>query len=137
MSQLMLYKNSLLKPDEGVIKNALLSGDYIICCTLREPPDIRSLIIETVTCIKQAIPGVINGPAVVEYGVSNDENNTQYRLHDNVTAPLLYEDFTDKIVSSMLGTFNLFIRDNGNVNRQDIYGKIGTEYENTIVYRYE
>lgn len=73
--------------------------------------------------------------AIVEYGISNDDENIQYRLHDSLVAPILEDDFLDKIVVSMLKTFNLFIRDNGHVNRNVIYGKLQTEYQEEVVYR--
>lgn len=56
MSQLKLNMKDLIKPDEHEIKAALLAGDYIICCSLSDPSDLGTNVLENVTTLKESIP---------------------------------------------------------------------------------
>ncbi len=137
MSKLLLRAEDLIDSEAEAVKKALLAGDYIICCTMAEPGNLQSAVLENVTCLKETIPGVLNRCSIVEYGISNDPLHEKYRLHDSVVAPVPDDSFLNGIITSMLQIFDLFIRDNGNVERSVLYGKLGTDREDEIVYVYQ
>jgi hypothetical protein len=136
MSKLELSAKDLIEPDANELKTSLLAGDYIICCSMSDPTDLETIVLENVIALKDSIPGKMDCPAIVEFGISSDAENIQYRLHDGLVVPLLREDLLDRIVTNMLKTFDLFIRDNGHVNRTVIYGKLQSEHQDEVVYMY-
>ena len=137
MSQLYLKPQYLIEPEAQTLKAALLAGDYIICCSMSDPSDISTIVLESVICVKQSIPGRIDMPVVVEYGISSDPSCVKFGLHDSLVAPILNNEFIDNLVKSMLINSQLFIRDHGFVNRSEIYGKLSTDHQDEIVYKYE
>ena len=58
MSKLLLRAEDLIDSEAEAVKKALLAGDYIICCTMAEPGNLQSAVLENVTCLKETIPGM-------------------------------------------------------------------------------
>lgn len=50
--------------------------------------------------------------------------------------PIIEEKMIDSAIKGMLEGYSIFLLDKGFVDRNNIYGKLGKEYENEIVYSY-
>lgn len=135
MSLLNLEETEFISPNPEHIKDALLKGEYIICCSASKQSDTSALVLENVTRLAESIPGIIDAKAIVEYGISNNPHSCKYRLHDSLVVPIISDTFVEDIVQSMLEVFDFFIRDNGHVERSLIYGKLQTECQDEIVYK--
>lgn len=114
----------------------MLAGNYIICCDLQVPNDITSLILEKVIAIKDKA-GDLNCKSVVQYTVTNNLDSNLFSLHDDMVIPIMEDKMIDSAIKSMLEGYAVFLLDKGFVDRSNIYGKLGKEHENEIVFSYD
>lgn len=136
MSKLKIETKYLIEPKRDTIKKILLNGGYIICCDLKTSRDLSSIQIENVVALQKSFAS-FDKQALVIYCVSNNPTSDLYSLHDDNAIPILNEKMIDIAIEGMLGGYGLFVLDDGFVDRKNIYGKLGTQHENEIVFKYE
>lgn len=124
MSRLIITKDNIIEPKVDVLKKLLEAGEYIICGDTKDGK-LENMVIENVYCIKNNM--------LISFCVSNKPGKNKFRLHDDSA-------FSGKILDMfadvMVNNFDIFIRDCNNVDRKHIYGKLGTKYENQVVFEY-
>lgn len=127
MSKLYIKQENLIKePTASNLKELLERGEYIICGDLKDKNNLESLVLENVICLK-------DGQYVV-FGISHSDKMEYFRLHDDVAVSgKAMDDFL--LIFSQ--NYDLFLVNDNNLDKKNIYGKIGTPRENTIVYRYK
>lgn len=78
-------------------------------------------------------------PILVSYCVSpSKEGNFPYRLHDDLVCPVLSMPgmlTLHNLVDGILDTYSIFFVDNQSLDTHNIFGKLGSANENTIVFR--
>lgn len=134
MSQLLVKSENFIEPKQEIIKNHLLSGDYILCCNIEDLNDMGTLIIENVICVKKKFREV-HKPFFIEYTVTNDPNKQKYSLHDDIVILFTDNEVLDKIIANILRTYSLYLLDDNNIDRNNIYGKLGTKRERSLIFR--
>lgn len=133
----MLRIESKSEDARDVLTELLLGGTWFICCSAGNPDDMSTYVLENVT--KYEVEGhfadKLNKPVFVEYGISPAmDGDYQFKIHDSVVAPILNEDMITKLIDSMLKTFDVFIVEQNMVDRKNVWGKLGTENEDKIVF---
>lgn len=127
MSKLYIKQENLIKePTASNLKELLERGEYIICGDLKDKNNLESLVLENVVCLK-------DGQYVV-FGISHSDKMEYFRLHDDVAVSgKAMDDFL--LIFSQ--NYDLFLVNDNNLDKKNIYGKIGTPRENNVVYRYK
>ena len=127
MSKLYIKQENLIKePTASNLKELLERGEYIICGDLKDKNNLESLVLENVVCLK-------DGQYVV-FGISHSDKMEYFRLHDDVAVSgTAMDDFL--LIFSQ--NYDLFLVNDNNLDKKNIYGKIGTPRENNVVYRYK
>lgn len=127
MSKLYIKQENLIKePTTSNLKELLERGEYIICGDLKDKNNLESLVLENVICLK-------DGQYVV-FGISHSDKMEYFRLHDDVAVSgKAMDDFL--LIFSQ--NYDLFLVNDNNLDKKNIYGKIGTPRENNVVYRYK
>ena len=127
MSKLYIKQENLIKePTASNLKELLERGEYIICGDLKDKNNLESLVLENVVCLK-------DGQYVV-FGISHYDKMEYFRLHDDVAVSgKAMDDFL--LIFSQ--NYDLFLVNDNNLEKKNIYGKIGTPRENNVVYRYK
>lgn len=127
MSKLYIKQENLIKePTASNLKELLECGEYIICGDLKDKNNLESLVLENVICLK-------DGQYVV-FGISHSDKMEYFRLHDDVAVSgKAMDDFL--LIFSQ--NYDLFLVNDNNLDKKNIYGKIGTPRENNVVYRYK
>ena len=127
MSKLYIKQENLIKePTASNLKELLESGEYIICGDLKDKNNLESLVLENVICLK-------DGQYVV-FGISHSDKMEYFRLHDDVAVSgKAMDDFL--LIFSQ--NYDLFLVNDNNLDKKNIYGKLGTPRENNVVYRYK
>ena len=127
MSKLYIKQENLIKePTASNLKELLERGEYIICGDLKDKNNLESLVLENVICLK-------DGQYVV-FGISHSDKMEYFRLHDDVAVS---GKAMDDFLLIFSRNYDLFLVNDNNLDKKNIYGKIGTPRENTIVYRYK
>ncbi len=135
--QTMVCIKSRDKDSRELMRELISSEMWLICCTAKDPDNMSTYILENVSRYEAEgeIANGLNTPVFIEYGISPAiEGDYQFRIHDSVMAPILNEDMIDKLIDSMLKTFDVFIIEHNMVDRTKIWGKLGSEHEDSIVY---
>ena len=125
------------KDSRELVKELLLSEMWFICCTAKDPEDMSTYILENVSRYETEgeIANKLDTPVFIEYGISPaTEGDYQFRIHDSVMAPMLNEDMIDKLIDNMVKIFDVFIIEHNMVDRKNVWGKLGTEHEDKIVF---
>ena len=127
MSKLYIKQENLIKePTASNLKELLERGEYIICGDLKDKNNLESRVLENVVCLK-------DGQYVV-FGISHSDKMEYFRLHDDVAVSgKAMDDFL--LIFSQ--NYDLFLVNDNNLDKKNIYGKIGTPRENNVVYRYK
>lgn len=127
MSKLYIKQENLIKePTASNLKELLERGEYIICGDLKDKNNLESLVLENVVCLK-------DGQYVV-FGISHSDKMEYFRLHDDVAVSgKAMDDFL--LIFSQ--NYDLFLVNDNNLDKKNIYGKIGTPRENNVMYRYK
>ena len=127
MSKLYVKPENIIKePTVENLKKLLSDGEYIICGDLKEKDKLESLVLENVICMK-------DGKYVI-FGISQSDKMEYFRLHDDmVIAGRTMNDFL--LIFSR--NYDLFLINENNLDKRNIYGKLGTARENKVVFRYK
>ncbi|NLC73624.1 MAG: hypothetical protein GX684_07670 [Ruminococcaceae bacterium] len=135
MSRLKPVSKNIISGSVEELKKHLLAGDYIICCDVPHPEDIKTVVIQNVFCIKDLLQ---NGkPFIIQFAVSNNPDSELFSLHDGLSLVIENEDVLNGLLANIADSYSLFIKDDGNVDRVNIYGELGSGDEKEIVYKYE
>lgn len=127
MSKLYVKQENLIKePTMGNLKKILMDGKYIICADLKDKNNLESLVLENVICLKDG--------QYMMFGISQSDKMEYFRLHDDVAVSGKAMDDFLLIISQ---NYDLFLINDNNLDKKNIYGKIGTPRENNVVYRYK
>ena len=127
MSKLYVKQENLIKePTMGNLKKILMDGKYIICADLKDKNNLESLVLENVICLKDG--------QYMMFGISQSDKMEYFRLHDDVAVSGKAMDDFLLIISQ---NYDLFLVNDNNVDKKNIYGKLGTPRENNVVYRYK
>ena len=127
MSKLYVKQENLIKePTMGNLKKILMDGKYIICADLKDKNNLESLVLENVICLKDG--------QYMMFGISQSDKMEYFRLHDDVAVSGKAMDDFLLIISQ---NYDLFLINDNNLDKKNIYGKIGKPRENNVVYRYK
>ena len=127
MSKLYVKQENLIKePTMGNLKKILMDGKYIICADLKDKNNLESLVLENVICLKDG--------QYMMFGISQSDKMEYFRLHDDVAVSGKAMDDFLLIISQ---NYDLFLINDNNLDKKNIYSKIGTPRENNVVYRYK
>ena len=129
-----------LRDSQEAVFEALLAEKWLVCCQAENPDDIHSYVIGNVTRLELNgyFADKLNAPAFIEYGLTElGEGETKFRLHESMVAPVKSAEILSGAVQNMTAVFNSFIIEDGMVDREKVYGKIGTDKENEVVFHNE
>lgn len=127
MSKLYVKPENIIKePTVATLKKLLSDGEYIICGDLKDKDNLESLVLENVICMK-------NGQYVT-FGISQSDKMEYFRLHDDMSiGGRAMDDFL--LIFSQ--NYDLFLINDNNLDKKNIYGKLGKPGENNIVFKYK
>lgn len=126
MSKLYVRKEKIIKePTIEELKKLLCRGEYIICADLKDKNDLNSMVLENVICKK--------GDMYITYGVSQSDKMEYFRLHDDFA---ISGRDVDTFLYIFSQNFDLFLINDNNLDKKNIYGKLGTANENKVVFRF-
>lgn len=126
MSRLVASNENIIEPTVENLQKLLSDGKYIICGDLHEKGNSESLILENVFCKREN--------KLISFCVSNKPGSNKFRLHDD---SVVVGENLEMFIRCIAGNYDVFIIDCHNVDRKHIYGKLGTTYENKVVYEYK
>lgn len=127
MSKLYIKKENIIaEPTPNNLKALLERGEYIICGDLKDKDNLESLVLENVICRK-------NGMYIV-FGISATDKMEYFKLHDDVAVG---GKTMDDFIYIFSQNYDLFLVNDNNLDKKNIYGKLGTPRENSVVYRYK
>lgn len=135
----MRYLETSAKNAIATIHSLLTEHYWLIGCTATVLDDISTYRLETVFRYENENTGyfanTLEKPVFVEYGISrSDSEKYPFRLHDSLMMFIQDDEMLKKMVLSIIETYDVLILEEDMVDREHIYGKIGTEYENEIVF---
>lgn len=122
---------------DAIIHSLLKGHEWLMCCTATDPDDMRTYILEMVSRYDDTglFAKKIGMPVYIEYGISQSVGGQYpYRLHDSLMMPIQNDKDFDDLVRSTIEVFDVVIIEDNMVDRENIYGKLGTKYENEIVF---
>lgn len=126
MSKLYVTEDSIIKePTVANLKKLLMNGEYIICADLKEKGNPESMVLENVICMK--------GNQYVVFCISPSDEMEYFRLHDDMA---IGGKAMDDFLLIFSRNYDLFIKNENNLDKKNIYGKLGTADENKIIYKY-
>jgi len=119
------------------VKEALEGGLWIIGCTTGEDPnDYSGFVLENVFRYESdGFWAKKYGHAVlISYGISAAiEDGYLYRIHDDYMT-LDISNSLDTYVQGITSTYGAVMIDEGAVDRRRVYGKLGTEHVDEVVF---
>lgn len=126
MSKLYIKPENIIEnPTAKTLKKLLLEGKYIICGDLKDKNNPKSLVLENVICMKKGL--------YVTFGISQSDGMECFRLHDDMAiGGKMMNDFL-RIFSQ---NYDLFLVNDNNLDKKNIYGKLGTANEDKVVFQY-
>lgn len=122
---------------EAIIALLLVQHEWLICCTAEDPEEVSTFVLENVTRyeIEGRFEEIFKRPVFIEYGISKAVDGVcPYRIHDSMMCPIKNGKALSDIVNSMIRTFDVVIVEDGIVDRKRVYGKLGTDHSNEIVF---
>ncbi len=125
---------------ETLLELLVNDGEWLICCTAENPEDFNTYIFENVTRLENEgeLSDEFNAPVFIEYGISPmNSGEFPYRIHDSIVVPITDVNLMESIVSSMLKTFDAFVIEEDLVDRKTVWGKLGTDHAEEIVFEYK
>jgi len=126
MSKLYVKPENIIKePTVANLKKLLSDGEYIICADLKDKNNPESLVLENVICMKKG--------QYMMFGISQSDKMEYFKLHDDLA---ISGKSMDDFLLIFSQNYDLFIKNENNLDKKNIYGKLGTPKENTVVYRY-
>ena len=133
----MRYLETSAKNAIATIHSLLTEHHWLIGCTATVLDDISTYRLETVFRHENTgyFANTLEKPVFIEYGISrSDSEKYPFRLHDSLMMLIQDDEMLKKMVRSIIDTYDVLILEEDMVDREHIYGKIGTEYENEIVF---
>lgn len=122
---------------DALIMLLTMKHEWLICCTAKNPDDFSTYIFENVT--RYATDGhfadMFKNPVFIEYGISHSKGGKYpYRIHDSLMLPITNGDMIFTLVDSMIKTFDAFVVDEGIIDRTKVWGKLGNNHAEKIVF---
>lgn len=120
-----------------LFSSLVMKHEWIICCTAENPDDFSTYILENVTRYDKDghFADMFQNPVFIEYGISHsNDGNYPYRIHDSLMVPITNREVISNLVDNMIETFDAFIIDEGIVDRTKVWGKLGTDYAEKVVF---
>lgn len=134
----MLYFTSKQEKIKDLLYDLLLKEhQWFICCTAKDPDDFSTYIFENVTRYEEDgyFADMFKSPVFIEYGISRYESEKYYyRIHDSMMAPIVNSQLISNLIDSMIKTFDAFVIEDGIVDRTKVWGKLGTEHVEKVVF---
>lgn len=133
----MRYLETSAKNAIATIHSLLTEHHWLIGCTATVLDDISTYRVETVFRYENTgyFANTLGKPVFIEYGISHsDSEKYPFRLHDSLMMLIQDDEMLKKMVLTIIETYDVLILEEDMVDREHIYGKIGTEYENEIVF---
>lgn len=134
----MLYFQSRQEESRDLLNDVLIMGQsWLICCTAEDPDDFSTYIFENVTRYETDgyFANTLKNPVFIEYGISRSEGgNYPYRIHDSIMVPVRNEKMISTLLDSMIKIFDAFVVDDGIIDRTRVWGKLGSEHAEEIVF---
>lgn len=121
----------------ATIHSLLKEHDWLIGCTATVPDDISTYTLETVFRYEKTgyFANKFGKPVFIEYGISrSDIGKYPFRLHDSLMTLIQDDEKLKRIVLSIIEIYDVLILEENMVDREHIYGKLGTAYGNEIVF---
>ena len=122
---------------EAIVNMLLQEHAWLICCTAKDPDDFNTYILENVCRYETEgqFASRFHRPVFIEYGISpSADNGFPYRIHDSLMQPIINGENFNSIIEAMLRTFDAVVIEEGVVNRTQVYGKLGTDHSEEIVF---
>ena len=119
---------------EAIVYLLLQKHVWLICCSAKDPDDF---ILENVCRYETEgqFASRFQTPVFIEYGISpSADNGFPYRIHDSLMQPIINGENFNNIIEAMLRTFDAVVIEEGMVNRTQVYGKLGTDHSEEIVF---
>ena len=123
------------------VADALKGGTWLIGCSCNadDPCDHTGIVLENVWRFET--DGIISerfgSPVIVSYGISPaaaDRGEYLYRIHDDTVSPIREGDL-EAYAQALVLTYDAFlVDDEGDVDRILVYGKIGTVYQDDVIF---
>lgn len=111
----------------------LIGGDFH-----GEPFDFDNLVLENVFRLEEEggpVSILFGKEVLICYGISPAiAGDKPYRIHDDVIWTLNQNDTLSVLVKSILGTYDIIILEKDLVDRYPVFGKIGSERADEIVF---
>ena len=121
---------------EQAVTEALQEGQWLIGCMADDPHEWSTYTLENVfryegeghwassfgtpTLICHCISPAIDGPFI-------------YRLHDDVIWPIFNNNF-EGLIHGIVDTYDVIVIEEGMVDRNRIYGKLGNDHADEVVF---
>ena len=142
MEYIKITKENLEQARKEVLAN-FLAEKWLICCTAKNPEDLSTYTLQNVSRLE--LNGIFadrfDAPVFVEYGLSEKkdtkEGEPKFKIHDSMIAPIKDSKVLVGAIHNMTELFNVFIIDDGLIDREKLYGRLGTDKENEVVFRNE
>ena len=126
MSKLYVKPENIIEnPTVITLKKLLNEGKYIICGDLKDKNKLESLVLENVICMKNGM--------YITFGISQSDKMEYFRLHDDLSVG---GKSMDDFLFIFTQNYDLFLINDNNLDKKNIYGKLGTPNENKVVFRY-
>lgn len=137
----MMFFQSRQAESRDLLNDILIMGhSWLICCTTEDPDDFSTYIFENVTRYDTDgyFANALKNPVFIEYGISRSESGKYpYRIHDSLMVPVTNENMISTLLNSMIKTFDAFVVDDGIIDRTRVWGKLGTEHAEEVVFENE
>ncbi len=122
---------------EAIMNLLLHEHAWLICCSAQDPDDFSSYVLENVS--RYEVEGhwanTFHTPVFIEYGISPSvDGNFPYRIHDSLMQPIINGENFMSITEAMLRTFDAVVIEEDMVDRTHVYGKLGTNHSEEIVF---
>jgi len=111
----------------------LIGGDFH-----GEPFDFNKLVMENVFRLEEKggpVAEQFGNEVLICYGISPaTAGDLPYRIHDDVIWTMNQNDTLSVLVKSILDTFDIVILEKDMVDRSTVFGKLGTDREDEVVF---
>ena len=133
----------LLPASKEAIREALEAGEWVIGCSCPDRPcGYTGLVLENVWRFEAEgyWAEKLGSAVIISYGISPapeaDDSGYVYRIHDDSMSVVRggAEMGCDALAKSLLLTYDAVLLDEGDIDRRNVYGKLGTEFSEQVVF---
>ena len=133
----------LLPASKEAIWVALEAGECVIGCSCPDSPcGYTGLVLENVWRFEAEgyWAEKLGSAVIISYGISPapeaDDSGYVYRIHDDSMSVVRggAEMGCDALAKSLLLTYDAVLLDEGDIDRRNVYGKLGTEFSEQVVF---